>query len=131
MRPRTIELLSVDILFMSRGNEHVGVETFKLQAKRLKEKSEKGDINGLQRWVNSEIKVMIFGSYHALSIFIVLGTWVSSPGYNAVLITSAYFLFNLLLMIIKYRKHKELKIIRDQQVDELRKKTSHGLLNIN
>ena len=84
----------------------------------LKGNSGKAD----QGWVSDEIRARIFGSLNAVSIFLVIFTWFSSPGYNSVLLTSAYFLFNFLLMVVKIRKNKELKIIRGQQVDELRKK---------
>jgi len=84
----------------------------------LKGNSGKAD----QEWVSEDIRGRIFGSLNAIAIFLVISTWISSSGYNSVMLTSAYSLSILLFMMIKFRKSKELKIIREQQVDELRKK---------
>lgn len=72
----------------------------------LQRGSEKGDVNGLQGWVNNEINLMILGASHALALFFVFGAWISFPGYYSVMMTIAYFLFNLLFFAIKLRKVK-------------------------
>jgi hypothetical protein len=84
----------------------------------LKGNSGKAD----QGWVSDEIRTRIFGSLNAISIFLVIFTWFSSPGYNSIMLTSAYFLFILLFSIVKFRKNKELKMTREHQVNELKKK---------
>jgi hypothetical protein len=83
----------------------------------LKGNSGKAD----QGWVSDEIRARIFGSLNAISIFLVIFTWFSSPGYNSIMLTSAYFLCILLFLIVKFRKNKELKMIREHQVNEFKK----------
>ena len=107
---------------MSRGGqEHSDLAAFKLQAKTLKRKSEKGDFNGLHQWGISYLNARIFGSFNVVAIFIVIFAWMGSSDYYALMVTSAYLLFNFLFLIMKIRKHWDLQSIREKQLEEFRK----------
>ncbi len=107
---------------MSRGGqEHSDLAAFKLQAKALKGKSDNGDFNGFHKWGVSYLNARIFGSFNAIAIFIVIFAWMGSSDYNALMVTSAYLLMNLLFLLIKIREHRELKTIRKHQLEEFRK----------
>ncbi len=107
---------------MSRGGqEHSDLAAFKLQAKALKGKSDNGDFNGIHKWGVSYLNARIFGSFNAIAILIVVFAWISSSDNNALMVTSAYLLMNLLFLLMKIREHRELKTIRKQQLEEFRK----------
>lgn len=105
---------------MSRGQEHSDLTVFKL--KLLKGKTGNDSPEALKQASSSEFNTSLVGGFNAFAIVLVACAWFLFSRYSAIMITLAYFLMNVLFLIIMIRRNRELKAVRKQQLSELNNK---------
>ncbi|WP_271274102.1 hypothetical protein [Aliamphritea hakodatensis] len=104
---------------MAEGQEHSDLAVFKL--KLLKGNAGNDSPEALKRSASTEFNTSLAGGFNAFAIVLVACAWFLASRYSAVMITLAYFLMNVLFLMIMIRKNRELKAVRKQQLSELNK----------